>query len=102
MKSNVRLWVDDQRPAPEGWLHARTYEDAVHWIQHFGSRLEEISLDHDLNAAHHVGDYSDRTTGYDVLEYLLNAGLRPVIRIHTMNAEGVQRMTDLLESGDWF
>jgi hypothetical protein len=95
--SGVKLWVDDQRPAPGGWVHAWTYGDAVHCIEQYGADLAEVSLDHDLCPAHSSGDYSDRTTGYDVLEYLLRSGLRPVIHFHTMNPEGLQRMTDLLE-----
>ncbi len=100
MDGKLRLWVDDQRPAPGGWLHARTYADAVRCIRRFGSELIEVSLDHDLCPAHSGGDYTDQRTGYDVLVYLLHKGLRPVIHIHTMNPEGLQRMTDLLDSID--
>ena len=93
----ARLWVDDQRPAPRGWLHAYNYAEAVQCIRDLGPELTEISLDHDLNPAHSAGDYTDRTTGYDVLAFLLHQGLRPVIHFHTMNPEGLQRMTDLLD-----
>ena len=100
MAGEIRLWVDDQRPAPRGWLHARTYVEAVRWIRKFGPELAEVSLDHDLCPAHTAGNYTDRMTGYDVLAYLLRTGYRPVICIHTMNPEGLQRMTDLLDSAD--
>jgi len=89
--------LDDQRPAPSGWLHARNYEEAVEWIRQYGKELKEVSLDHDLCPAHSAGDYSDGATGYDVLAFLLGTGHRPVIQFHTMNAEGMQRMIDLLE-----
>ena len=95
-----RLWVDDQRPAPRGWLHARTFDEAVLAIRQLGPELIEVSLDHDLCPAHSAGDYSDGTTGYDVLVYLLDQGLRPQIHFHTMNPEGLQRMTDLLDETD--
>ena len=97
MDRAIRLWVDDQRPAPAGWLHARTYAEAVRSIRDFGPELAEVSLDHDLNPAHSSGDYTDRRTGYDVLAFLLHEGLRPVIHFHTMNPEGLRRMMDLLE-----
>lgn len=96
----VRLWLDDQRPAPHGWVHARSYHEAVQCIAVLGEKLVEVSLDHDLCEPHSDGDYSDGLTGYDVLEYLLREGLRPVIYFHTMNPEGLQRMTDLLESSE--
>ena len=100
MRDELKLWVDDQRPAPHGWVHARTYAEAIRCIREFGPQLIEVSLDHDLNPAHTSGDYTDCTTGYDVLVYLLRHGLRPTIHFHTMNPEGLQRMTDLLESGE--
>lgn len=100
MSGKAKLWLDDQRPAPRGWLHARSYAEAVRCIRRFGNELAEVSLDHDLCPAHTAGDYSDGRTGYDVLAYLLRTGLRPVIHIHTMNPEGLQRMTDLLEAAD--
>ena len=97
MAAKVKLWLDDQRPAPRGWLHARNYAEAVGCIQRSGPDLAEVSLDHDLCPAHSSGDYSDGETGYDVLVYLLDTGLRPLIHLHTMNPEGLQRMSDLLE-----
>ena len=94
----MKLWLDDVRPAPQGWVHAWTYEEAVQWIEERGDEITEVSLDHDLCQAHYTGDYSDCETGFDVLALLLERGLRPVIHLHTMNAEGVQRMQDLLDS----
>ena len=73
-------------------------QEAVQWIEERGDEITEVSLDHDLCQAHYTGDYSDCETGFDVLALLLERGLRPVIHLHTMNAEGVQRMQDLLDS----
>ena len=94
----MKIWVDDVRPAPSGWLRARSYDDAVELIDRYSKDITEISLDHDLCAAHNDGDFSDRRTGYDVLEALLEAGLRPAITFHTMNPAGLQRMMDLLDA----
>jgi hypothetical protein len=96
----MRIWVDDIRPAPEGWAWARSYEEAVDMLDRYGADITEISLDHDLCPAHSNGDYSDGRTGYDVLEALLNLGLRPRIWLHTMSAAGMQRMLDLVDSMD--
>ena len=96
----MRLWLDDRRPAPPGWVQAWSYEEARQIIEDRGPEIAEVSLDHDLVPAHHDGDYSDGQTGYDVLALLIEHGLRPKIQIHTMNAEGFQRLTDLLESLD--
>ena len=93
----MKLWLDDQRPAPRGWVHARNYDEAVACIRQFGPQIVQVSLDHDLCPTHTAGDYSDGRTGYDVLAFLLDQGLRPEIQFHTMNPEGLQRMTDLLD-----
>jgi NAD+-processing family protein with receiver domain len=42
----VRVWLDDERAAPEGWAHVRTPEEAIELLR--GGDVEEISLDHDL------------------------------------------------------
>jgi hypothetical protein len=94
----MRIWLDDNRPAPDGWAWARSYEDAIELFDRYGEEITDVSLDHDLCPAHSRGDYSDRRTGYDVLEALLSLGLRPAITLHTMSAAGMQRMLDLLDS----
>src|SRR5262245_26441660 len=44
----MRLWIDDYRAAPEGWLWAKTSADALALLQEHGDRIEEVSFDHDL------------------------------------------------------
>jgi hypothetical protein len=96
----MNVWLDDIRPAPPGWVHVRSYEEAIELIEHQGERISEISLDHDLCEHHVAGDFSDNRTGFDVLHFLLACGYRPIIDIHTMNPAGMQRMQGLLEHFD--
>lgn len=42
----MKLWLDDVRPAPEGWVHVRTAEEAREKLLAGG--VVECSLDHDL------------------------------------------------------
>jgi len=42
----LRLWVDDERPAPEGWFHVKTARDAIDVLS--TQEVHELSLDHDL------------------------------------------------------
>lgn len=44
----VFLWLDDMRPAPGGWVWARTVDEAKHWLTH--ANVVKASLDHDLGA----------------------------------------------------
>lgn len=42
----VRLWHDDVRPAPAGWVHARTNKEAIDIF--INNEVVEASLDHDM------------------------------------------------------
>lgn len=42
----MKVWLDDVRPAPKGYIHAKTADDAIYLFNHF--EIEFISLDHDL------------------------------------------------------
>lgn len=42
----MRLWHDDVRPAPPGWVWARTNEEAKHHL--LTDKVKEASLDHDM------------------------------------------------------
>lgn len=44
----INLWLDDMRPAPLGWYHVKTVEDAKRII--LMGFVEYASLDHDLGA----------------------------------------------------
>jgi hypothetical protein len=89
----LKVWLDDLREAPPGWVHVKTPEEAIELLR--SGEVEEISLDHDLGLA---TPESERT-GYDVLAYLEEAVATgawkhplPDIRIHSANPVGQQRM----------
>jgi hypothetical protein len=94
----VKVWLDDRRPAPEGWVHVRTPEEAIELLR--SDVVEELSLDHDLGL-----DVGGRErTGYDVLLWLeaeVAAGAAhppAVIRVHSGNVGAVGRMEQAVES----
>jgi len=78
----LRLWLDDVRPAPEGWIVFGIAWDMIDFLE--TNEVDEISLDHDL------GEPSNGT-GYDVLCYIEErvaqdeGYLPPRINIHTDN-----------------
>ena len=85
----MRIFLDDTRPTPAGYVRAYWPEEVYALLQ--GKEVvEEISLDHDLGDDKHG-------TGYDVLTWIdaqvsLNYYVPPAIIIHSSNASGVQRM----------
>ena len=32
-RSAMRIWLDDERPAPQGWVHAKTAAEAIHLLE---------------------------------------------------------------------
>lgn len=46
----MKIWHDDIRPAPDGWVWARTNARAIDLL--LNGDVEEISLDHDLGLDH--------------------------------------------------
>ncbi|AKF83920.1 hypothetical protein MFUL124B02_38950 [Myxococcus fulvus 124B02] len=84
----MRVYLDDERPTPEGWVAVRWPEEAIALLQ--GGQVVELSLDHDL------GD-DEHGTGYDVLLWLEEAVatrgfVPPRVRVHSANSSARQKM----------
>ena len=98
----MRLWIDDVRPAPEGWYWARSVNDAKHhiewWEKYVIPRepLELISIDHDSGDFYHDGGDFIR-----VLDWLEETGRNYPIRIHSQNPVGVQNMRRIIQRNGW-
>lgn len=45
---DVYLWLDDERPAPPGWIHVHTDQEARQYLAR--GVVKAASLDHDLGA----------------------------------------------------
>lgn len=98
-KSAGRVWLDDERPAPEGWAHVETARDAIALLERGG--VVELSLDHDL------GDDAALGTGYDVASWLERAAFEGRVArlrwsIHSANPVGRARMERALQNADRF
>lgn len=84
----MKLYLDDERAAPEGWRQVRWPDEAIALL--LGGGVTHLSLDHDL------GDDA-RGTGYDVILWLEEAVARrgfvpPEITVHTANPAARRRM----------
>ena len=89
----MRVFLDDVRPAPEGWVLVRWPSEVIALLE--AGEVAELSLDHDL------GD--DKITGYDVLVWLeeavaMRGFVPPTIRIHSANVVGRARMEQAIAS----
>ena len=95
----MKLWVDDVRPAPEGYVWVKSVDDAkefICWAKCTNQSVELIDIDHD------AGDYA--TDGGDyikLLDWLEETGRNYPIRIHSMNPVGVANMRAIIKRNGW-
>lgn len=84
----MRVFLDDVRPTPEGWVRAYWPSEVITLLE--SGQVQEVSLDHDL------GD-DLRGTGYDVIVWIEEAvalqGFRPpTLVVHSANSAARERM----------
>lgn len=102
----MKLWIDDVRPAPEGYIWRRSVYGAMHQIQlceakvrvreNESYKIELIDIDHD------AGDYVNQGGDYiNLLNWLEEAGRNYPIRIHSMNPVGVMNMRAIIKKNNW-
>lgn len=88
----MNVYLDDLRKCPEGYVLAKTYEDAVKLIEN--NSINILSLDHDLGMNSN-GDLNK--TGYDLVKYICeNNVFINTIYIHTDNVVGRENMYQTL------
>lgn len=89
----MRLYVDDTRLCPEGWVLARTYEEALELLS--GGKVTHLDLDWNL------GQGRDHT-GMCILHWLETA-IRsrqiplPEISVHTADAGARRQMLETIQ-----
>lgn len=93
-----RIWLDDVRPAPEGWdwyLTAEAMIDDMRRLINHGAKIEMISLDNDLGEG--------CMEGYKVLDWLesLQIFVPFGIHIHTSNPVARERMRAVIQRNGW-
>lgn len=91
----MKLYLDDERPVPDGWKLACTAISAIETLS--WRTVTHLSLDHDLGRPEHG-------TGYDVCLWLEEMVVNdptfqmPVVTLHTANPVGRQNMQRVLDS----
>lgn len=87
-KPRVKVFLDDERLAPHGWVQVRWPDEAIALLK--SGSVDEISLDHDLGNDSHG-------TGYDVIVWIEEAVALtdfnpPKITVHSANPSATERM----------
>ena len=96
----MKLWIDDVRPAPEGYTHScKTVFEAISLIgaaELVAEPFELIDIDHD------AGDYARAGGDYiNLLNWLEATGRNYPIHIHGTNSVGITNMRRIIERNGW-
>lgn len=96
----VKIWVDDIRPAPDGYVWCKSVNaaiDKINLYRAFDIEIELLDLDHD------AGDYRDEGGDYiRILDYFEYYDMYDIpIRIHSMNPVGVENMRRIINRNGW-
>ena len=99
----MKLWVDDIRPAPEGWCQAYSVNAAKEMILANYPDIDGISLDHDSSIYNQFGgDYINILKWLEEQEHKANKKIVTFpIHIHSMNSVGVQNMRNIIQHNNW-
>lgn len=86
----IKLWVDDIREAPTGWVWAKNYDEAISFLR--VCNVIQVSLDHDLGKG---------KTGYDIVCWLEahvfdGTITNPKIKCHSANPVGRERIEQVI------
>lgn len=84
----MKIWLDDRRPAPEGWSWVKTYDEAVHVLR--TTSVFAMSLDHDLSAC----DTCLKVTGVDEYQWLCDGSTRCKCHCHKTGYDLVKWMAE--------
>ena len=99
----MKLWIDDLRPAPDGYVWCKTVNEAKTLIEctrslccDHHSIIELIDIDHD------AGEFSQFGGDYiKLLDWLEDQQYHYPIHIHSMNPVGVENMRRIIRRNHW-
>src|SRR3989304_8206915 len=101
MTKIVKIWLDDQRNAPEGWIHLHNIEEVEKLIELVGG-MDDSSID-TMSFDFHL---SHPKNGLDVMKYFADLCIKgkpknfwpKTILYHSNDIEGVRVMKSVTES----
>ena len=123
----MKLWADDVRPAPDGYVWVKSVNEAIRYIKANEDAIKRrmdrghqaflerdyVTRDYCYSSAnqiaiklididHDAGDYAKDGGDYiRLLNWLEETGRNYPIRIHSMNPVGVQNMRAIIQRNGW-
>ena len=110
----MKLWVDDVRIRPEGYVWCRSVNEAKDFIEEMERIFDNYSLYYPdtgvskkikielIDIDHDAGDYANDGGDYiKLLDWLEETGRNYPIRIHSMNPIGRENMRRIIQRNGW-
>jgi hypothetical protein len=95
MTMALNIWLDDIRPAPNGYVWVKSVNQAKRLIiaaEIYYEEIFELNLDHDL------GDYAcDGGDAICLVRWLAETERHYFIKLHTMNPVGRENMQAIID-----
>ena len=96
----MKIWIDDVRPAPEGYevicFSVNAAIATIKTYERLGRCIELIDIDHDSGEF-----YSDGGDYICLLDWFEETGRNYPIRIHSQNPVGIANMRRIIERNGW-
>lgn len=89
MKKKIKLFLDDERPCPDGWTPAKTAKEAISLLE--SCCVTDLSLDHDLGEEKN-GNGNDVLVWVEAKVFLEEKYIPPRMRVHSANPSAFQKM----------
>lgn len=102
----MKLWIDDVRPAPNGYVWLKTVNEAIRYIKIYGDYIDFdnnlVDLIELIDIDHNAGEYARYGGDYiKLLDWLEETGRNYPIHIHSANPVGVQNMRAIIQKNGW-
>ena len=99
-----KLWIDDVRPAPKGYVWCQSTNEALCLIVDNINSVEELHLDHDMGDtfggdAIIILNELERKSHWD--DDFADAVNNIVFKIHSANPVGVDNMRRIIQRNGW-
>ena len=98
-EEEMRIWLDDERPMPQGFdEHCHTAEEVMDILTYSRSLITHIDFDHDLGKG---------ATGYDLAHLIERMAEKRLVNpiswhVHSSNPVGSKRIEHAMKSAERF
>lgn len=99
----MKLWVDDLRPTPSGYIWVKSVKAAKTAIWQYEHNMidDNILIDLDHDAGDYVSEGGDYIKLLDWLEAKNIVDTGYSFHIHSMNPVGIQNMRAIIKKNGW-